>query len=138
MIGVTFSTEDLKAAPPEVRRWLAGQIVRPANEEPMPEAATRPPTPPRLRFGMAEANGSTNSPVNNANGRAGLRQNDEATKNATIHKLIAERAYELWENQGRPDGSDLIHWRVAEQQVKGRPEHGPVPYDGDVRTVGNL
>jgi hypothetical protein len=36
---------------------------------------------------------------------------------AVVHKLIAERAYELWENQGRPYGCDMIHWREAEREI---------------------
>ena len=30
---------------------------------------------------------------------------------------IARRAYELWENEGRPEGSDLWHWLQAESEV---------------------
>jgi Protein of unknown function (DUF2934) len=36
---------------------------------------------------------------------------------AQIRRLIAVRAYELWENQGRPRGYDVINWRQAEQDV---------------------
>ncbi len=41
----------------------------------------------------------------------------EPTREATLRQLIAQRAYEIWENQGRPQGCDLIHWREAEQEV---------------------
>ncbi|MCR6632736.1 MAG: DUF2934 domain-containing protein [Magnetospirillum sp.] len=35
---------------------------------------------------------------------------------------IRERAYFLWENQGRPDGKDLDHWLIAEMEsVAGKP-----------------
>ena len=30
---------------------------------------------------------------------------------------ISRRAYELWEKEGRPDGSDLRHWLQAEQEI---------------------
>ncbi len=40
------------------------------------------------------------------------RAQDEA-----LRKLIAERAYEIWESQGRPHGCDLIHWHEAEQEM---------------------
>ena len=46
-----------------------------------------------------------------------MNQKDDAATHAAIQKLIAERAYELWENQGRPHGCDLIHWREAEQEI---------------------
>jgi hypothetical protein len=39
------------------------------------------------------------------------------TTNPAKDKLIAERAYEPWENQGRPRGCDLVHWREAEQEI---------------------
>lgn len=34
---------------------------------------------------------------------------------------ISRRAYELWEKEGRPDGSDLRHWLQAEQELSGSP-----------------
>lgn len=33
---------------------------------------------------------------------------------------ISRRAYELWEQEGRPEGSDLRHWLQAEQELSGR------------------
>jgi Protein of unknown function (DUF2934) len=32
-------------------------------------------------------------------------------------QAIRERAYALWEEEGRPDGKDLEHWRRAEDEV---------------------
>ena len=32
--------------------------------------------------------------------------------------LIAARAYIIWEQQGRPQGSDLANWLLAESQLK--------------------
>ncbi len=53
-----------------------------------------------------------------------------------IQKLIAERAYEFWENQGRPHGCDLIHWREAEQEImdclKRIPMVAPQPLGSDL------
>ncbi len=42
---------------------------------------------------------------------------EEPMKEAAIQHLIAERAYELWENQGYPHGHHLLHWRQAEQEI---------------------
>ena len=36
---------------------------------------------------------------------------------------IQRRAYELWEADGRPHGSDMAHWLEAERQIKGRQEN---------------
>ena len=33
-------------------------------------------------------------------------------------EMIAERAYLLWEKQGRPHGSDEANWLLAESQLK--------------------
>jgi hypothetical protein len=33
---------------------------------------------------------------------------------------IRERAYLLWENEGRPDGKHLEHWLRAEGEVSGK------------------
>ena len=41
---------------------------------------------------------------------------------------LAERAYQLWENQGRPNGSDLIHWRQAEAEILDCLKHNFDPY----------
>ncbi len=32
---------------------------------------------------------------------------------------IAQRAYELWESEGKPDGRSLDHWRRAEAEFGG-------------------
>lgn len=32
---------------------------------------------------------------------------------------VSRRAYELWEQEGRPEGSDLRHWLQAEQELNG-------------------
>ena len=45
----------------------------------------------------------------------------------TIRRLIAARAYELWENEGHPSGRDLINWRQAEQEIMSRLHHGEKP-----------
>jgi hypothetical protein len=42
---------------------------------------------------------------------------EKQARQAAIRQLTAVRAYEMWENQGRPQGRDQIHWRQAEQDV---------------------
>ena len=36
---------------------------------------------------------------------------------AVQHDLIKQRAYEIWEEKGRPDGHDKAHWAQAEQEL---------------------
>jgi hypothetical protein len=31
---------------------------------------------------------------------------------------VRTRAYELWEQEGRPEGRDQIHWSQAEQELQ--------------------
>lgn len=33
-------------------------------------------------------------------------------------RLIQQRAYQIWEQQGRPEGRHLEHWRQAEQELQ--------------------
>ena len=34
-----------------------------------------------------------------------------------LQALIRQRAYELWERDGRPEGRDHAHWQQAEREV---------------------
>lgn len=36
---------------------------------------------------------------------------------STPKDLIARRAYEIWETEGRPDGRDAEHWLRAEEEL---------------------
>jgi hypothetical protein len=31
---------------------------------------------------------------------------------------VRERAYELWEKDGRPGGSEALYWRLAQEQIE--------------------
>lgn len=46
-----------------------------------------------------------------------MQEIDRPAREAAIRHLIAERAYQLWESHGRPQGYDQIHWRQAEQEI---------------------
>ena len=49
--------------------------------------------------------------------------------NHRIDESIAARAYELWEQAGKPEGRDEEFWRLAEQELinkdKGSPRRTP-------------
>ncbi len=36
---------------------------------------------------------------------------------ATREQAIRERAYAMWEDEGRPDGRELDHWHRAEAEI---------------------
>ena len=38
---------------------------------------------------------------------------------ANLEEQIAIRAYQLWEERGRPIGSPEVDWRNAEQELRG-------------------
>jgi hypothetical protein len=42
-----------------------------------------------------------------------------ATSSSPSADAISRRAYELWEQDGRPDGADLRHWLQAEKELGG-------------------
>lgn len=42
-----------------------------------------------------------------------------SSSNPVSADAISRRAYELWENEGRPEGNDLRHWLQAEQELSG-------------------
>ena len=37
-----------------------------------------------------------------------------------LERRIQQRAYELWENEGRPHGREQDHWQQAEREIMGR------------------
>ena len=39
MAGITLSVDEIKAAPPEVRRWLEMEVLRALGAQPAPAAA---------------------------------------------------------------------------------------------------
>ena len=44
----------------------------------------------------------------------------DQTSDTPTHEQTAERAYEIFEQQGRPPGHELEHWLQAEAQLTGR------------------
>jgi Protein of unknown function (DUF2934) len=60
----------------------------------------------------ASAAASTRQPEPTA---AAVDESDQ--QQPTREQAIRERAYAIWEEEGRPDGRDLDHWRRAEQEI---------------------
>jgi hypothetical protein len=64
--------------------------------------------------------------------------NQQASSNSTISAdRISHRAYELWENEGRPEGNDLRHWLQAEQEVAGNGSTSPTSTMQDTTPGGD-
>ena len=123
MTCLKLSADEIKAAPPEVRQWLEAVMTHLFS----PQRTSAPPIVSVMpsRTGCDEAHVGRSQiapdlctgPVSTTSGGIEMSQIDITPKEAAIKQLIAERAYELWENQGRPHGCDLIHWHEAEQEI---------------------
>lgn len=101
MAGVTLSGDEIGAAPSDVRRWLEQQFVRILGPQPALDLCSARPIAGADASHLAEPHVKSGEP----------------NKEAAIHRRIAERAYEIWESQGRPHGCDRLHWRQAEQEI---------------------
>ncbi len=114
MVWLTFSADEIKAAPPEVRRWFGQEMARMFRSSHMPEPSMGTVMPSGR--GVTEAHESTEA---ESAMKAGTRKcwTGEPAREAEIRHLVAQRAYELWENQGRPHGHDVTHWHQAEQEI---------------------
>jgi hypothetical protein len=66
-------------------------------------------------------------------GSGAMSETNAMMASAAVQKLIAERAYQLWENRGKPQGYDLIHWREAEQEIRQALERSTSGGDPDKR-----
>jgi hypothetical protein len=41
-----------------------------------------------------------------------------------LQQRIQQRAYELWENEGRPHGREQAHWQQAEREIASQSASG--------------
>jgi DUF2934 family protein len=46
--------------------------------------------------------------------------------NRQIDEVVAARAYELWEQAGKPEGRDEDFWHLAEQQLLDEDKSSPL------------
>lgn len=58
-------------------------------------------------------------------------------------EIIRRRAFEIWEDEGRPDGADQRHWLQAEDELFGDDDHETMQelldeddHDGEVAIGG--
>jgi len=60
-----------------------------------------------------------------AKAAAGTALRRPATRlSGDLQQRIQQRAYELWENEGRPQGREQAHWQQAEREIAGRGASG--------------
>ncbi|MCP1974295.1 DUF2934 domain-containing protein [Bradyrhizobium elkanii] len=46
--------------------------------------------------------------------------------NRPIDEAVAARAYQLWEQAGKPEGRDEEFWRLAEQELRNEDKGSPL------------
>jgi hypothetical protein len=49
-------------------------------------------------------------------------------------QLIRERAYQIWIDEGRPEGREHAHWEQAEKEIAAEDKHGLVSERTDTLT----
>jgi hypothetical protein len=131
MLGVTLSVDEIEAAPPDVRRWLKQEIAYSLGTRWVAEFAIRADLISRCDLKLA-GTGPTEQ-IRAATGGSSREQEAETADvgapvyDDNIRKLIAVRAYELWESQGRPLGNDLVNWCQAEHEILSCIEDGGRP-----------
>jgi hypothetical protein len=50
-------------------------------------------------------------------GRGGAEDQDGVDRRRPPGRRIRQRAYEIWEREGRPEGREQAHWEQAEREV---------------------
>jgi hypothetical protein len=51
---------------------------------------------------------------------------------------IAKRAYEIWEQEGRPEGRALDHWMQAERELMAAPDETLRLAEGEISSLGEV
>lgn len=116
MFGITLLADEIKAAPSDVRRWLEQEI-----------ASTLYPAEAASKHTVGQT--SVVEQALASQGDVKMSPAERRTTDEEIRNLIAVRAYELWENQGRPSCHDLINWHEAEEEIMSCIENVPGPAD---------
>jgi hypothetical protein len=83
---------------------------------------------PVLYYGLARSRLSAPSPKA---GPCFLAEEENVMANPT-EKEIKKRAYELWEEAGKPEGREDEFWQLAEQELRNEDKSSPT------RTPDNL
>lgn len=74
---------------------------------------------------MATAKKRTEAPTSRTAARPQAERRVEASSAPTAaarelsHEAVSQRAFEIWERNGRPPGSDLENWLQAEAELRG-------------------
>ena len=59
---------------------------------------------------------------------------NESAQFSGFHQGVRERAYALWEREGRPFGRHVEHWRVSEEAARGGNSRRRAGEEGDIES----
>jgi hypothetical protein len=139
MLGITLSADEIEAAPSGVRRWIKQEIACALGLSAGTEPATHTAALSSSDYNAEKASedAGVRTPTVEIRlatpGTVKMGSPNDSTRAEAIRKKIAERAYELWESQGRPQGRDLINWRQAEHEIMSCLEDGAAPFEKNGR-----
>ncbi|HSA83155.1 MAG TPA: DUF2934 domain-containing protein [Geminicoccaceae bacterium] len=68
-----------------------------------------------------KATGTTASTKAPARRTAARKPKAGARHEGDLQQLIQERAYQLWESEGRPEGREQAHWQQAQRELTAQP-----------------
>jgi hypothetical protein len=75
---------------------------------------------------------------NQKNNLSSDKQAMRAAMSVMQASIISERAYAIWERQGRPNGQALDHWLQAEAELKdAAPAHSPADQSPSAAAVAD-
>lgn len=113
MISVTVSLQQVRSAPPTVRQWIENQVA----------ATLRSPIGARYQLPPAHSTAPVTSTREEMLQVSALIYDDFAASLDEMicwwrNQRIRERAYEIWEQAGRPEGRAVEHWLQAEAEMR--------------------
>ena len=64
-----------------------------------------------------KATGATEATKARASRTAGHKPAASARHEGDLQQRIQQRAYQLWESEGRPEGREQAHWQQAQREL---------------------
>jgi hypothetical protein len=69
----------------------------------------------------SKAAGASAATKARASRAAGDKPAASARHESDLQQRIQQRAYQLWESEGRPEGREQAHWQEAQRELSARP-----------------
>lgn len=82
--------------------------------------ATRKTEKKEIKGKTAARPAKAKAPAAKAPAKAKAPAAGKSEPKAPTYQMIAQRAYEIWEAKGWPEGSEAENWAQAERELRGR------------------